>query len=314
MKIAIIGTGLAGLAAGWFLTESGCHVTFFDKNGIGQGASGIAAGLLHPYVGEQTRRSLWAHEALNETKALLLHAAPQAILQGGIIRVAQDGQQEEALNTYDDVEALGNRQFLIHSGLVVDMTAYLQALFSKCSGAVYLEKEIEELGSLSGFDHIVVAAGHEFLRFFPQMHKHFSKIKGQVVQVRLGPSIRTMIAKGYLAKSSEEGVYHWGATYERGYTSETPDLAKALQLLQKNDLPLPETPEILDCKAGVRLARRGHYLPYVGQVKENVWGFAGLGSRGLLYHAYLGKKLAAAICKGDVNQIPKECRFKIDES
>jgi len=316
MNIAIIGAGFAGLATGWFLTELGCRITFYDVNSIGKGASGCAAGLLHPYVGEQTKRSLWADEAIAATKALLLAAQPQAILEEGIIRIAQSQSQREALNGYDDVESLGEDRFLICSGIVVDSALYLQGLFQGClaKGATFEKKEIADLGELSDFTEVVIAAGHQIDRLLPQFQSCFSKIKGQILRVHLAEKkIRSLIAKGYLARSAQEGIYHWGSTYEHNYTNEEPDLAMALSLLQKNEFPFPGQPDILDCRAGVRLARQGHYMPFVDQIKKGLWCFGALGSRGLLYHALLGKKLAEAIIRGNRDLIPKECRARKNE-
>ncbi len=318
MKIAIIGAGFAGLATSLFLTESGCRVTFYDTRGIGQGASGHAAGLLHPYVGEQTRCSLWGHEALKAAKALLLATEPGAILEEGIIRIAQSQEQREALASYEDVEPLGEDHFLIRSGLVIDTTLYLQRLFDRCimQGARFEKKEIIDLVEVKEFDQVVIAAGHRLDRLLPEFQKGFSKIKGQILRVRLSEKLPSMIAKGYLVRSSQKGIYHWGSTYERNFTSEEPDPAAALSLLKKNigsflgqSNPLMEEVDILDCRAGIRLARQTHYVPFVDQIREGLWCFGALGSRGLLYHAFLGKKLAEAIHRQDKNLIPQECRI-----
>lgn len=57
--------------------------------------------------------------------------------------------------------------------------------------------------------------------------------------------------------------------------------------------------EVIDCKAALRVVPKGHYFPIAGRVKDNLWVLTGMGSRGLLYHAYLGKFLAEAILTGD---------------
>src|SRR5690349_16483648 len=89
MKIAIIGAGLTGLSLAWHLIDN-ASVTLFDHKGIGGGASGIAAGLMHPYPGQQGMRSFLATEGLLATKNLLevaqkKSASPLA-LKNGIIR------------------------------------------------------------------------------------------------------------------------------------------------------------------------------------------------------------------------------------
>ena len=53
-KLAVIGAGFAGLAVAWHLLAAATpskplHVEVFDVHGIAGGASGAAAGLLHPF-------------------------------------------------------------------------------------------------------------------------------------------------------------------------------------------------------------------------------------------------------------------------
>jgi glycine/D-amino acid oxidase-like deaminating enzyme len=51
------------------------------------------------------------------------------------------------------------------------------------------------------------------------------------------------------------------------------------------------------CRATLRVMRAGHYFPIAERVTDNVWALTALGSRGLLYHAYLGKLLALLVQK-----------------
>ena len=71
MKIAIIGAGFAGLASAKFLIDAGASVTIFDAKGVGGGASSVCCGLMHPYPGLESRRSLHAEEALRCSKELI---------------------------------------------------------------------------------------------------------------------------------------------------------------------------------------------------------------------------------------------------
>src|SRR5579862_7065479 len=72
MRVAIIGAGFSGLSLAWQLIDSGqCTVTLFDQKGIGAGASGIAAGLMHPYPGKEGKRSFLASEGIAATQRLL---------------------------------------------------------------------------------------------------------------------------------------------------------------------------------------------------------------------------------------------------
>src|SRR4051794_38558010 len=83
MQIAIIGAGFAGLAAAWTLLHSKIHsqkvqVTLFDEVGIGAGASGVAAGLMHPYTNAHSKLNREGYEGF-EASMQLLTAAEQAL-------------------------------------------------------------------------------------------------------------------------------------------------------------------------------------------------------------------------------------------
>src|SRR5262249_38150532 len=145
-------------------------------------------------------------------------------------------------------------------------------------------------------------------KLIPQCKNFVTKKKGQLLNVRLKEAMRSTIAKGYVAKSTEKGIYHWGSTYESHYDDELPREELALSLLRKNQFPFPSSPEILGCKAGVRLIRKGHYVPIATKIEKKIWWFGALGSRGLLYHAYLGRKMAEAIIRDDGTLLPKECQ------
>ncbi|MCF7806626.1 MAG: hypothetical protein K9M13_03150, partial [Simkaniaceae bacterium] len=61
-----------------------------------------------------------------------------------------------------------------------------------------------------------------------------------------------------------------------------------------------------DVKAGMRLAKKSSYLPYLNRLSNRVWILTAMGSRGLLYHAYWSQLLASAIDRNHVEMIPNE--------
>lgn len=306
MKIAIIGAGFAGLGLAWNL--KGCDVTLFDPNGIGGGASGMAAGLLHPYVGEQCRRSLFATEGLEATEELITVAEKKLgrkVSRKGIVRrVFLEEQREMFLShakEFGDVEQVAENVFLIKSAVTVDCPAYLEGLWQVIEGSgAKLEKvAVGDLSELKGFDHIFVAAGAGSGKFRELSELKYRLVKGQLLICKAhNLPKQSSIAKGYIALSSQEQICHIGSTYERHTTDPTAncDLAKEL-LLPKIGQFFPEVQnlEVLECKSAMRLVRSSHYLPYSVQLKPGLWALTALGSRGLLYHALFGKQLAKAI-------------------
>src|SRR5665213_1665043 len=101
MRIAILGTGFAGLSVAWHLLNlnADCEVILFDPKGIGGGASGMAAGLMHPYVGEEGKRSFLGTEGMEASIELI--DAVEAILgesvsrRDGILRYVVSEEQNQ---------------------------------------------------------------------------------------------------------------------------------------------------------------------------------------------------------------------------
>lgn len=286
-RIAIIGAGFAGLAAAYYLSEK-FQVVLFDQKGIGGGASGISSGLLHPYPGEKGRRSWHAEEALQATRQLLKVAEKelgQPVAQyNGILKVG-------LCDAGDDVECLSDGTFLIKSGITVFPELYLEGLWRACQkrGAQLQLQKIDSLEQLSGFDLTLLAVGAG-IRHFPECrHLKINYVKGQVLACALEKTLeRSISSKRYVALTPSEKICHWGATYEREFTDERPCKETAIALLK------PET-EVLDCRAGIRVTNPAHYFPLLEQLDATTWVVTALGSRGLLYHAWLGKKLFSTL-------------------
>jgi glycine/D-amino acid oxidase-like deaminating enzyme len=306
MHIAIIGGGFAGLGLAYFLTESKrVRVTIFEALSPGAGASGAACGLLHPYPGLGARRSKLASEALAVTKQLLRFAegfTPKIIsCQTGILRQSVNTEQQATLTSHaqewGDVEQLEHNLFLIHSGITVHSKNYIEGLSQglKMRGVAWEYQKIEDLQQLDSFDGIVIAAGYG-VRSFPKCNALKVKfLKGQALSLAGdAPIEKSLISKGYIAHLENGATFEVGATYERTFLDDKPDLETAKGLLAE-PLGKCRESEILACKAGVRVCPLEHYLPITEKVAENVYVFTGLGSRGLLYHGYFGRALCQAI-------------------
>jgi glycine/D-amino acid oxidase-like deaminating enzyme len=324
MNIAIIGAGLSGLSLAWHLLANGkCTVTLFDSHGIGGGASGIAAGLMHPYPGQMGMRSFLASEGLDATSMLLQIAQEKSEValynDKGIIRYAQNEQMRSLFlshaKVFGDVEPYGENGFLIHSGMTIFCRPYLEALWRACEekGAVLSRQKIDDLGVLSSYDAVVLAAGAGNFAFPEVQHLRLERLKGQILKCRIPEEIvfpeRSLIGKGYIAKAQKEGFCYIGSTYERGSLSEVPDLDKAkAELIPKAILIHPQADAfpIIDCQAALRVMRIGHYYPMAGKLIDKLWITTALGSRGLLYHGLVAERLSEAILKEDLSALPSE--------
>jgi glycine/D-amino acid oxidase-like deaminating enzyme len=314
MRVAIIGAGFSGLSTAWYLLQSShCEVTVFDKKAVGAGASGIAAGLIHPYVGNQARRSAFATEAMAATKELITVAEPyvkkKIILHYGIIRHIHNEEQRQRLlshcQAFGDMRLYQENSFWIDSGMTIDCPCYLEGLWLACNqkGARLMIEEIQDLNSLTcDFNHVVIAAGAGSKQFAETECLQLSLIKGQLLKCKVPKTVQlpktSSLGRGYVALSESKSTCMIGSTYQRGDFSDCiqPDLAKE-ELFPKVALFFPAVIdlEVVECYAALRVTRSGHYLPIATRMKDNIWALTAMGSRGLLYHAYFGKTLANEI-------------------
>lgn len=306
MKIAVIGAGFAGLGLCSHLLAKGIQVDLYDQKGVGAGASGVASGLVHPYAGEGVKRSWKACEALEEARALLILAQQFSSKKvadfSGIIRKPVLNQQEALLQAgqeFGDVELLSDGSFWIKSGITVHSQAYLEGLYQAClfKGLQMKIQKIHSMDELSGYDYSFFAVGAGVF-FFPEMaFCQLRPVKGQALVCRFPkekPALtKSLLAKGYVVPL-EDGLVYLGSTYERGVFDDTPCLDKALLDLTPKAadlIPGWNKIDVIECRAGVRVAKLGSYFPLIEKISNNVWALTAMGSRGLLYHGYAAKML-----------------------
>lgn len=120
-RYAIVGAGFAGVAVTWHLLykasqegRKGFHVDLFDAYGIAAGASGAAAGLLHPYT--PRGKVLWNGIEAFEDALRLVGASelarhsnePPFVWRNGLLRLAKNPKMAKILvqNAQNDSEAL----------------------------------------------------------------------------------------------------------------------------------------------------------------------------------------------------------------
>ncbi len=312
MKAAVVGAGFSGLALAKYFLKRGVEVDLFDGKGIGGGASGVASGLLHPYAGEQVRRSYLADESLEEAKELI--ALAQAFSKepvadfSGVIRKATPEQAKTLLShkkVYGDIEVLDESTFLITSGIAVYSRRYLEGLFAglQHSGLCFVRQKISSVEELKDYDVYCLAVGAEIKAFVEPDRFSLGFIKGQSLVCKSPEGIALkhgIVGKGYIVPIDDQTV-HVGSTYERGLYDEKVDLEKALvDLKPKIRVLLPEWEniEVKECGAGVRVSRRGHYFPLTEKIAEKGYILTAMGSRGLLYHGYASKLLVESILTG----------------
>lgn len=329
MKIAVIGAGYAGMACAWHLLHSSLRpknfsLTIFDGNGLGGGASGIAAGLLHPFVGLHAKKNLHGSEAMAATNHLL-KVASQALGQPvyetkGLLRVAMSAEQQKnfiacatlnpevlwwekqqciaAIPSLDNI--LGGI-YIPHCQTVLSLP-YLQGLWKSCErqGAVFSQQTIQHLAECRAFDRIVITTGAFPLPFEEASLLSFTKVKGQLIEFKWPPSIPPLPfpvnSQAYVLMTADNQRCLVGATYERDFATDKPDIEVAYSEISPKlgFLPFLAKEKIVGCRAHFRASAKQH-LPLSKQLSPRIWALLGFGSKGLLYHSLYAAELSEKI-------------------
>ncbi len=341
MRVAILGGGFAGLSVAWYLlhyTQGSAAIDLYDPEPIAGGASGISSGLLHPFGGKQARRSWESERCLKETHRLLT-AAAQAIgkpmiLSKGIIRPALSDQQitdfKIAADQNEDAEWWDKKKcedhirgltlppngggLYIKEGLTVDVKTYLQGLWQACliHGTQYHQKAVITQEALEEYDRVLIAMGPLTKNFPPLKDLPISPVKGQILELKwpgdVPPLPFSLISQKYIIMSPDHKSCYVGATYEHNFNSPKPDTALAIQQIVPSIsqfFPSLAGAEVLNTRAAFRASSPNH-LPMVGKISGKFYFFTGLGSKGLLYHAWVGKRVARAMLSKDPQHFPEK--------
>jgi glycine/D-amino acid oxidase-like deaminating enzyme len=329
MKIAIIGAGFCGLAAAWYLLnhpEKKYEVTLFDSGGIGSGASGIAAGLLHPYVGASAKLN-WKGKQGFEAACQLLEISSLAIGQSvvandkGILRLAlnekqiRDFQNSNALED-PHVEWLEPKKcqsmisgcppspgLWIKNGISVYAQIYLQGLWMACQqkGALFQKKHISSLSELQEYSISISTAGAATKQIAELDQIPLKTVKGQVLELEWPASLPTLpcalISQAYMVMKQDQKSCLVGSTYEKNFSDAEADMETAKTLILPKAvamIPALKNAKIIDCYAGLRAVAHNH-LPLLKQINPKHWVLTGMGSKGLLYHALFAQELVKAL-------------------
>lgn len=326
MKIAVIGAGFCGLAVCWRLLQTTRHqVTLFDPRGIGGEASGISAGLLHPYAGLHSKlnwRGLEGMAAAKELLAVAENALGKPVADySGILRPAFTAEQiadfQLCASRYSDVEWLTPEQasaripglprvpaLFIPSGITVDSPLYLEGLWKACErlGAQKVSRKVNSVDDLQGYDTIAACLGASTPLFRETQALPLSLVKGQILELEwpagLFPLPCSLNSQVYVTMLN--GKCMAGSTYERGFINALPDqeTAKRILIPKIEELypPLREA-KILGARAGIRAVTPNH-IPSLVKHSDKLYSLTGLGSKGLLYHALMAQQLVELIEQG----------------
>lgn len=293
MSCVVVGSGIAGLAVAYYLQKLGIKVSVYSSP-IRKPASSIFTGILYRYPGRWGKKSKYADEAYLESLSLIKNVEQQTkrkiIISKGVIK-----KFSPRLKKFSDV-IMQDGDGYIDDSVTIDMQQYLLGLKSIIGYENFVEKDIENINAISGIK--VIAAGYgvkELLNLPGLMYRKGQQFKGRKKVSK--PKVGTIVGRGHISFLGGDQIC-LGSTYEKEFSSDKVDEQYAEKEIIKKMEPWFGPLENIQEKeftAGVRVGQDTTYLPLVKQLDKTTYLFTGLGSRGLLYHAYYGKILADKI-------------------
>lgn len=312
-RLAIVGAGFAGMACCHHL-QPHAEITLIDPAGIGGGASGAAAGLLHPSTGKRGTITPKTRAAFEEALSLVNLSEAQLQMpfttRKGVLRLASNEEQEayfrfvaqeasDAVWQPHPLPGLGKWGGLfMEKGIALDGKAYLEGLARTC--AFTLEtRVVKDLDMLrKSFDGVVLTVGIHTKKLW---NLPLHGVKGQMVRLAWPkgfPPLPFPIAGSPYALMAQDNTSVWiGATYEHDFLGEQPDPDQAKAwLLPKAAALFPHLHDaaVLEVRAGIR-ASTPNRQPISQRLDHKLWTLCGLGSKGLLLHAHLARQLCDLI-------------------
>jgi glycine/D-amino acid oxidase-like deaminating enzyme len=348
MRIAILGAGFAGLSTAWHLlynSQAGVSIDLYDPVPIGQGVSGISSGLLHPYAGKHAKKAKDAEAKIDAVHNLIKQSsqtlAKPVVLSHGILRPAITPEQiadfkkcavenidtqwwlkeecEEKVPGLRILPSNGGGLF-IKRGLTLDVPTYMEGLWQAVAlmGTQYYPTAVIKEQDLKQYDRIVFALGYAIRGVKNLETLPVESIKGQSLILKwpshLPPLPFSIISEGYIAMGKDMRSCIAGSTFERQFKDIQPDPEFARKEIERkvcSFFPDLENAELISCHSGVRAASKANHQPLVGRATDKFWFITGLGSKGLLYHAWLGNHLSLALLKNDTSLLPKDLHYTI---
>ncbi len=327
----MVGAGLAGACAALALSRTR-RVVVVEAEHPAAGASGAAAGLVHPYMGRKARPAWRFAEALDALAALDAEAGGLVRWTGVLRPAASEAQAETFCQrasevdglTWVDAEASAERWPLVaapHGTLIVerggsvDIGAFVRAALAVAErrGAEVVRARVRGWtdsdaitdNGMIPFRHLVLAPGDGARKIGALDGLPLHRVKGQTITLArpatLDPNHPAVAGPGYVIPA-DDGVIV-GSTFEHSFESVAPDpaLDAGLAARAAEAVPTLEGAAVLDRRAGVRLTVPAVVspgrLPLAGPLQghDGVWLLAGLGAKGLLTAPLIAERLADAL-------------------
>ena len=290
----IIGAGIAGCSAAWFLRERGVDVLLIDRSGFAaSGGSGAAGAFVSPRIGKGSQLQQLTNEAFDFAKTFYLQYFPDHFEQTGIVRIPKNEEDAgkfllyEAFNSAkyrwmdaEELHSLGIKEafksFYFPEAGVCDAAGLCTEIYENIPHSQFDVAEISrknDIWELLGKDgsvlrskRIVLATGYQN-SLLDMRYMGVRGTWGSRGDYLSGIDLKVSLHKSISISAAINSIVKIGATHVK---SEEPCMQcdgrplatlfeKAAELVESSDFTLRET------YCGMRSGSRD-YFPLVGRV------------------------------------------------
>jgi len=314
--VAIIGAGICGTSAAYFLKQKGLRVLLIDKEAIASGGSGAAGAFISPKISKQGPINQLSHKAYTFSLEFYKKNFPHLITLSKLHHITP---QKESIE-------------LNESGLV-NAKEMCESLAFACD---FLQKEVISLDLIDA-DKIIIATG-AYTPLMPKLYLQLRAIFGHRIDIRSSTKVphhfHEEVSISQSKKCADKECLSIGATHDvhqkMGMAYDVA-IGRKILLEKANKTIHLQDVEILKDYTGFR-SGSNDYMPHLGlyvdevqtiknepQIRhgkkctklfyhKNIYTFNGLGGYGFVLAPYLAEKLANHIVEGT----PLENEFLIE--
>lgn len=287
--VIVIGAGIAGISAAYWLKDAGQKVLLVEKNALISGASGAAGAFLSPRLGKGGDLQRITNEAYLFALDFYSKTVPEGFFQRGLIRIPKDEEDAKKFETYkkhldlsykwceskdfsfissDDMQ--NGAFFFDHSAFVDPMTVANKLTDSIETKLGYEARPIYK----DGFWHvgkflaknIVIATGADKLPIdIPYIT--IGGVWGERVDIKTSANIPVTIHKKLSISPNINGIVRIGATHVRN--DPRSEIERVNQLIEDAISLVPDLKDqqLVKIYAGHRSAVNDHF-PIVGRLAD----------------------------------------------
>lgn len=333
--IAIVGGGISGCCAAYFLQKEGFSVVLYEKNKICSGGSFAAGAFLSPKIGKPSLYKEFINKALNFSlkfyEQLGKESGNDFLVKKGLLKLSKNSQDGQKLLEYENYidfkyEKLnlknGDLGFFFEDAGVVEPLGVCSKLVENVT--VCENFEIKNINQIKAKKIILALGSDGFDRFAPYLETrticgHRIDVKTSTLLPHVVHKNVSILANGKIAKIGASSYKNLNCQSDEG-----------CPLTQKDGELLDEAREIYEDFSGEIVKRYFgkrvysiDYFPFLGELidqigtlerypyikkgskvpdskfvrKENIYIFGALGARGFVSAPYLGHILALHISK-----------------